>query len=154
MARGKETEFTNYFRKTIREGLGAFAYKIPDDNSNTFKMARPFDLVACLKGKAIAIEFKWKAKPSSINQKTLSGNQHEALKEFEEAGGLALVGLFVKVKRGDVRLLIWTYSDFVARGRVLAREQIEEPYIGYTASTKRFDAQAIGKTFLDLENGF
>jgi|LULL01.1.fsa_nt_gb hypothetical protein len=153
MARGKETELSNHFRKTL-EKLGHYAYKIPDDTSSRFKIARPFDMVASIDGRACAIEFKWRKTPESINQNSLSPNQRAALEKFEASGGLALVGLFVKVGRGDLRLLIWRYSDFKERGRVLAREQVKEPYIAYYGRENVFDASQTAKRLLDLENGF
>lgn len=153
MARGKETELTNHFRKTL-EKLGHFAYKIPDDTSSRFKLARPFDMVASIDGRATAIEFKWRKAPESINQNSLSPNQRNALEKFEQSGGLALVGLFVKVGRGDLRLLLWAYNDFKAKGRVLAREQVKTPYIAYYGREKVFDASQTKTTLLDLENGF
>ena len=153
MARGKETELTNHFRKTL-EKLGHYAYKIPDDTSSRFKIARPFDMVASIDGRACAIEFKWRKSPESINQNSLSPNQRDALEKFERSGGLALVGLFVKVGRGDIRLLIWRYSDFKERGRVLAREQTKGPYIAYYGRENVFDASQTAKRLLDLENGF
>lgn len=153
MARGKETELTNAFKKTFKS-LGAFAYKIPDDASPGFKLPRPFDMIAVFEGTPVAIEFKWAKEPASINQKTLRENQHAGLKDFEASGGLALVGLFVKVGRGDIRLLFWRYSDFVARGRVLAKEQRSESYIEYNGKEKRFEILQTKQKLLDLINGF
>ena len=153
MARGKETELTNHFRKTL-EKLGHYAYKIPDDTSSRFKIARPFDMVASIDGRATAIEFKWRKSPESINMNSLSPNQRTALERFEASGGLALVGLFVKVGRGDIRLILLSYGDFKTRGRLLAREQVKEPYIGYYGRENIFDASQTAQRLLDLENGF
>ena len=153
MARGKETELTNHFRRTL-ESLGHFAYKIPDDTSSRFKLARPFDMVASIGGTACAIEFKWRKSPESINLNSFSPNQRAALDKFELSGGLSLVGLFVKIARGDLRLLLWRYNDFKAKGRVLAREQIKTPYIAYYGREKVFDASQTRALLLDLENGF
>ncbi len=152
--RGKETELTNYFKKTIFD-LGGYAYKIPDDPTpGAFKLARPFDLFATLEKIPIAIEFKWDKKPIAFNPNRLSKNQHDGLRRFEETGALALVGLFVKVGRGDLRLLFWRYNDFKVGGSVKAATLVKMPYIGFKGPQKRFNASELKTTILDLANGF
>ena len=82
-----ERQKLNRLTKQIKaEHPDIFWYKIPDTYGGQKK---PFDVFACIEGRAVAIEFK--------NEKgVLSGNQGFALLNVMEAGGLGLVGVFKK----------------------------------------------------------
>jgi len=127
MAIRRETIFTKDFIDSVNED-GHWAYKIPDAGAMHGK--RPFDVVACVYGKFVAIEFKQYTTIKPFGVRELSEHQTEKLIEVEQAGGIGLVGLFIKGRngKGDYRLYTWRIFQLVAQERFTTLELTTQAY--------------------------
>ncbi len=128
MASHKETICTKDLIDSLKE-QGCWSYKIPD--AGQMHGRRPFDMIACCKGKFVATELKWYERLRPFGIKELSPHQIDELIKVKEAGGIALVGLFVKPKGISkmYRLYMWDIFELVEKVRLTTQELREEFYI-------------------------
>lgn len=119
-----EAKFTTDLRVAL-ERLSAWAYKIPDAPINRFHrcsrcgqvdqrygaaIERPFDVVGCLHGRALAIEVKQLRGFKAFGTRLMQPSQVSNLSAIEQAGGVALVALFVHEPRVYRKLLLFVWS--------------------------------------------
>lgn len=93
----------------------AYAHKIPDPVGSFKTSARPWDVTACLQGRAIAIECKWLKAPKAFGISALREVQVKNLAAWERAGGSSYVVLFTKYNN-RIHMLVWPFKDLTERG--------------------------------------
>jgi len=127
MAARRETIFTKDFIDSVNED-GHWFYKVPD--AGAMHQKRPFDVIGCASGKFVAIEFKQYDKLKPFGVRELPEHQIEKLIEVEQAGGIGLVGLFIKGRngKGDYRLYMWRIFELVAQERFTTLELSTQAY--------------------------
>ena len=125
MSKKNEQSFLTIMSRLFRE-RNWFYYKIPDTLGMAFTPAKPFDCFISIDGHLGGVEAKYcdmdpsktragkpKKGASSIGLDNLRDNQHAALAEVSERGGVAMVWYEVKLD-GEYRLYFWSYDYFKA----------------------------------------
>ncbi|MCE3234036.1 MAG: hypothetical protein K0Q50_216 [Vampirovibrio sp.] len=129
----KETTFCTEIVKSIRK-IGGWAYKIPDmpyhairTQGVRFVGRKPFDIAACYEGQPLAIECKLYRDFKGFGLNQLRDEQIQALNDFWEAGGKALVFLNIRItgikgkRKHENRLLAFEWPM-----RFHSKKEIEE----------------------------
>lgn len=133
----RESNFTTDVMKSLRR-VGAWAYKIPDAPSSKitglrFTISKPCDIVACIDGKFIAIETKFKKKFAALSMRDMQDSQLVNLTNVLKNDGIALVFLGIKEKGKKTKLLIYDWqtlgSRFAKNESIAAKELREHEFI-------------------------
>ena len=125
MARGLETKFTKCFTDSLN-ARGHYAYKIPDTPPSSglrFTTKKPYDVVASIGGRFVAIEVKLITKYKAFGMRDLRPNQIEGLEAALNSKGAAFVLLNVRIA-GDAlegvkrvnEAILFNYIDLKAKG--------------------------------------
>lgn len=117
-----EGEHTTALIKGIQRG-GGYAYKIPDPVGSFKTNPRPFDVIACVGGKSIAIECKWAKEPKAFGLGEFSETQQKSLTSHLKAGGVSLAVLFTKYD-GRIILLSWRWEEFCPKGQSHKKKEL------------------------------
>ena len=129
-----ESKFTTMLRKTFEE-RGGFFYKIPDASSaQRFMIKKPFDVIACVNGRSVAIECKYLSEPKAFGISSLSEHQIDSLEKHAISGGLSLVVFECKFGPRDFRAIAFQLSHLknlckksaMATGLSIKKKHIED----------------------------
>jgi penicillin-binding protein-related factor A (putative recombinase) len=138
----RESNFTTDVMRSLRR-IGAWAYKIPDAPSSKitglrFTAAKPCDIVACVDGKFVAIETKFKKKFSAFSVRDMRESQLVNLTNILRDNGNAYVFLGIKEPCHSTKLFIFEWAHI---GELFA--------VGLSMSAKDLK----GLPYLEMESG-
>lgn len=122
----RESTFTTEVIRSIRRD-GGWVYKIPDAPTSRitgmrFTASKPFDLVACMDGRLVAIECKQIKKWKAFGMNDMRTSQLVNLPSVIKAGGRSFVFLNVRIARKENRLI---FLDWEVWGPRIERESIK-----------------------------
>ena len=124
-----ESQFLTEMRKSF-EAIGSFAYKIPDSGNmvGKFTLAKPFDMVAEVKGQLIGIEAKVQLNGKGWATNKVTDNQKLGLSKVEKYGNKSYVFLCWKPERGVYYFVMIPFRSIKGRKSISQKELRAWPY--------------------------
>ncbi len=152
----KETQTNSEIMRSLKH-QNIWCYKIADSPTSwtqaatRFTPSKPCDILACHRGKFLAIEGKLIKKWKAFGLRDLRDSQIKGLTEVVKAGGRAFVFLVVRIpaiagKQKRVNRLIAFDFGFLDRNRIFRFDHKQLQALDYISTTK--DGE--GKMIFDL----